>query len=60
MLSGEILQEDMITTFNTGIGYCLIVPEEVEFDTRELIQKCGLKSWVIGKLIINNWVTIYR
>jgi len=52
MLSGEILQEDMITTFNTGIGYCLIVPEEVEFDTRELIQECGLKSWVIG--VVNN------
>ena len=50
MLSGEILQEDMMTTFNLGIGYCLVVPDEVEFEIRELIQECGLKSWIIGEV----------
>ena len=50
MLAGEIPQEDMMTTFNLGVGYCLVVPEEVEFDVRELIQECGLKSWVIGEV----------
>ena len=50
MLSGEILQEDMMTTFNLGIGYCLVVPDEIEFETRELIQECGLKSWIIGEV----------
>ena len=26
MLAGEILEEDMITTFNMGIGFCVVVP----------------------------------
>ena len=52
MLSGEIPQEDMISTFNIGIGYCLIVPVDVEFDTKKLIDKHGFKSWTIGKVVV--------
>ena len=52
MLSGEIPQEDMISTFNIGIGYCLIVPVDVEFDTKKLIHKHGFKSWTIGKVVV--------
>ena len=29
MLAGEILEEDMITTFNMGIGFCVVVPPEI-------------------------------
>ena len=50
MLAGEIPQEDMISTFNIGIGYCLVVPDEVEFETRQLIDKNNFKSWIIGEI----------
>ena len=30
MLAGEILEEDMITTFNMGIGFCIVVPPDIE------------------------------
>ena len=50
MLAGEIPQEDMITTFNNGIGYCVVVPEEVSFDTMKIIKDNDLKSWVIGRI----------
>jgi len=51
MLAGEIPPEDMINTFNMGIGYCLIVPEDVVKDTQDIISKHNLKSWVIGEVV---------
>ena len=32
MLAGEILEDDMITTFNMGIGFCIVVPPEIELN----------------------------
>ena len=48
MLAGEIPEEEMKKVFNLGIGYCLVVPEEVVEDIRSMI---GLQSWVIGDII---------
>ena len=52
MMSGEIIQEEMINTFNLGIGYCLVVPEESEFETRKLIKDSNLDSWIIGEVVV--------
>jgi phosphoribosylformylglycinamidine cyclo-ligase len=53
MLDGEIPEENMKTTFNMGIGYCLIVPPEdqVITDIQLRIYGHGLQSWVIGDII---------
>ena len=48
MLAGEIPEEEMKNVFNLGIGYCLVVPEEVVKDVQSMI---GLQSWVIGDII---------
>jgi len=48
MLAGEIPEEEMKKVFNLGVGYCLIVPEEVVEDVQSMI---GLQSWVIGDII---------
>ena len=50
MLAGEIPEEDMKTTFNMGIGYCLVVPKEVEIDVQAIIYGHGLQSWTIGEV----------
>jgi phosphoribosylformylglycinamidine cyclo-ligase len=50
MLAGEIPEEDMKKTFNMGIGYCLVVPEEVVVDVQLKIDGHGLKSWEIGEV----------
>ena len=52
MLAGEIVQEEMINTFNLGIGYCLVVPEESEFEIRKLIKDSNLDSWIIGEVVV--------
>ena len=40
-LAGEIPPEDMKTTFNCGIGFCIIVPPDVTIDS-------SIPSWEIG------------
>ena len=48
MCAGEIVEEEMKKVFNLGIGYCLVVPEEVVEEVQLMI---GLQSWVIGDII---------
>ena len=40
--AGDISEDEMRKTFNLGIGFCLIVPPDVNIDTGDL------RSWVIG------------
>ena len=51
-LAGEIPEDEMKRVFNLGIGYCLVVPPEVETDIQLRIYGHGYKSWTIGQ--INN------
>ena len=50
MCAGEIVEEEMKKVFNLGIGYCLVVPEEVAVDVQLRIEGHGYKSWVIGNI----------
>ncbi len=50
-LAGEIPPEEMKNVFNLGIGYCLVVPEEVATDVQLRIEGHGLKSWDIGTAV---------
>jgi phosphoribosylformylglycinamidine cyclo-ligase len=51
MLAGEIPEEEMKRVFNLGIGYCVVVPENVATDVQLRIHGHGLQSWVIGDII---------
>ena len=51
MLAGEIPPEDMKTTFNLGIGYCLVVPTETVAETHCIIHEYGCRSWDIGEVV---------
>ena len=52
MCAGEIPEEEMKTTFNLGIGYCLVVPDEqVAVDTQVIIDGHGFKSHIIGEVV---------
>ena len=39
---GDVEEEEMRKTFNLGIGFCLIVPPDINIDTGDL------RSWTIG------------
>ena len=48
--AGDIEEKEMRNVFNLGIGFCLVVPEEVVADTQCLIADTpfGMRSWTIG------------
>ena len=50
--AGDIDEDEMRNVFNLGIGFCLIVPEEVSTLTQTLIADTpyGMRSWIIGKV----------
>ena len=54
MLAGEIPEEEMKRVFNLGIGYCLVVPENVATDVQLRIDGHGLQSWIIGDIIASS------
>ena len=47
---GTVVEEEMRSIFNLGIGFCLVVPPDVVADTQCLIADTpfGMRSWVIG------------
>ena len=49
---GNVKEEEMRRVFNLGIGYCVIVPPEVEVDTLVAIDGHGYKSWTIGEVVL--------
>ncbi|HSB56322.1 MAG TPA: phosphoribosylformylglycinamidine cyclo-ligase [Nitrosopumilaceae archaeon] len=51
MIENENVEKsEMYKTFNMGIGFCLIVPEEEEEQINEIFKKHGLKSRQIGSI----------
>ena len=50
--AGDIAESEMRNVFNLGIGFCLVVPQEVVEHTQTLIADTpfGMRSWVIGKV----------
>ena len=48
--AGDIAEEEMRNVFNCGIGFCLVVPEEVAKNAECLIADTpfGMRSWNIG------------
>ena len=50
MFAGEIPEEEMKSVFNLGIGFCLVIPSEIENHVHKSISKQGFKSWTIGQV----------
>ena len=42
--------EEMKRVFNLGIGYCVVVSNSEVDNTQSIIERNGLRSWVIGKI----------
>jgi phosphoribosylformylglycinamidine cyclo-ligase len=51
--AGDISEEEMRNVFNLGIGFCLVVPQEVATLTQGLISDTpyGMRSWIIGEVV---------
>lgn len=49
--AGEIAAEEMLRTFNCGIGMALIVPADAEDAVHSIAQEHGIGAWTIGEII---------
>ena len=47
---GEIPDRDLWHTFNLGIGFCLILPENGIPLAKEICRRVGMQSWTIGTI----------
>ena len=46
-----VAEAEMLRTFNCGVGMCVVVsPPDVE-ETLAILQDCGEKAWVIGRIV---------
>lgn len=48
---GNVPEDDMRKTFNMGIGYIMVVPEERAEDAIGILKKTGFDSYIIGKIV---------
>ena len=48
--AGQIPEADLWKTFNLGVGFCLIMPENCCKKAIDLSSKFGFKSWPIGRV----------
>ena len=49
--AGDIEEKEMRNVYNLGIGYCVVVSNSEVDNTQSIIERNGLKSWVIGTCI---------
>ncbi len=49
---GEIKERDLWHTFNLGIGFCLVLPEQGIKSARNLCENQGFQAWEIGEILV--------
>ena len=49
--AGKISEEEMLRTFNNGIGMIAVLSEEVAQDVLERLSAMGEKSYIIGEIV---------
>lgn len=58
--AGQVKWEDMIETFNMGIGYVVIVPPEQAEETLAWLQAQKLQAFAIGEVVPGQGDVIWR
>ncbi len=48
---GKVADDEMLRTFNCGIGYSLIVSREHAGATLDALETLGLQAWTIGEVV---------
>jgi|10_taG_2_1085330.scaffolds.fasta_scaffold103054_2 phosphoribosylformylglycinamidine cyclo-ligase len=51
-LEGNVDEEEMRNVFNLGIGYCVVVPDNVMYYVMDIIRDEGLECWTIGEVVL--------
>ena len=49
-LEGNIDEDEMKRVFNLGIGYCVVVPDNIKYYVMDVIRITGIDCWEIGEV----------
>lgn len=52
--TGDVSDAEMLRTFNLGVGLALVTPPEKSGDVVSYLEKVGLKSKIIGRIVNGN------
>ncbi len=47
---GNVSDEEMYSTFNMGVGFCIVVPQEEAEESISILEKHGTKAWKLGRI----------
>jgi len=56
---GNVPQDDMMRTFNMGIGMVLVIPPKKFKKAQALLEKAGEKSFTIGRIVRGDGRVVY-
>jgi phosphoribosylformylglycinamidine cyclo-ligase len=56
---GNVAEDEMMRTFNMGIGMVLVVPANRFKRVQSLVEKCGEKSYLIGRIVKGERKVLY-
>ena len=56
---GNVPQDDMMRTFNMGVGMVLVIPAAKFKRVQSMIEKCGEKSYLIGRIVKGERKVLY-
>jgi phosphoribosylformylglycinamidine cyclo-ligase len=48
--NGEVPEVDLWNTFNLGVGYCLVVPEQAVEAVLQVCERQGHQAWLLGQV----------
>ena len=48
---GNVPQDEMLRTFNMGIGMILVVPAKKFKKVQTILERCGEKGYTIGRIV---------
>lgn len=57
---GNVDEQDMLRTFNMGVGLVLVVESKIVESVMEHVAAFGLKSYVIGEIVEGNKQVVYQ
>ena len=57
---GDIARNEMLRTFNMGVGMVLVVPPGEEADTLENLKADGEEAWTIGRIVRGSGIVRFQ
>ena len=49
-LKGNVEESEMKRVFNLGIGYCVVIPDNIKYYVMDVIRSQGIDCWEIGEV----------